>query len=560
MENNKVRRISIVIKIGIPILVLVLLMSTMLGMLSGRLLKQSLSKVKKEEAITVCNMVSDEINPDTINILKDGESDSISNAYSELLRKVLNLSGAEYLAIVSLNNESCILDEGIKRYKLDITPEVKEMLKKEGHYSTNTLLNINGGDYVDVTIPIAEDLLLTCLYNADEVTTRTAEMTGRLQLATSVGLLLTLFITFGIVRPLSKSIKIVNNMIYGISTGETSLNSKLEVRSGDEIELIADNVNNLLSFMSSVITNIKKNTEELSTSVGITLRESTQSKELTHEVFNTLEQINASMEETSASLQQIDTALDGITSIVGRVTEYAEKSKSKTIETLDKVGSIKTTAEDSTSKVAQSAEKLTNEVMSKIELSRKVVEINRLSEVILDITGKTNLLALNANIEAARVGEQGKGFAVVATEIGALAKSSSDAANEIKDVSSSVIIAVEDLSRSAQKLLQFLNTEAMTGYQELLRVAADYKEDARYNADTIKNLNDSVAFIKKSTQDIYSQLSVISTAVEESVSGITTATTAMSDVLANTTTVLDCVKENKDIERSLNKQIEQFNI
>lgn len=107
-----------------------------------------------------------------------------------------------------------------------------------------------------------------------------------------------------------------------------------------------------------------------------------------------------------------------------------------------------------------------NEVHMEIEKSLKraledakvVEQIQVLSSSIMEITAQTNLLALNASIEAARAGEAGRGFAVVAGEIGNLAVQSRQTVEKIQEVTKSVTGAVGNLTKDAEKLLDYVAT------------------------------------------------------------------------------------------------------
>ena len=97
------------------------------------------------------------------------------------------------------------------------------------------------------------------------------------------------------------------------------------------------------------------------------------------------------------------------------------------------------------------ADRMEASVNEKIEKSKAVKEIYRLTDEIINITEETNLLALNASIEAARAGDAGRGFAVVAEEIGKLAVNSGQAAEQIQRVSAEVVQAVEAVNIAVEE-------------------------------------------------------------------------------------------------------------
>ena len=113
-------------------------------------------------------------------------------------------------------------------------------------------------------------------------------------------------------------------------------------------------------------------------------------------------------------------------------------------------------------------------------LEKVIGEISAFTSEITDITAKTNMLALNASIEAARAGDAGKGFAVVADEIRQLADHSKVAVDKIRKVTEGVMQNVSFLSQSSSKLLEFMNDKVMDDYQSMTELAEMYEKDAAF--------------------------------------------------------------------------------
>ena len=130
-----------------------------------------------------------------------------------------------------------------------------------------------------------------------------------------------------------------------------------------------------------------------------------------------------------------------------------------------------------------------------------------------------NLLALNASIEAARAGEAGKGFAVVAGEIGQLANDSAQAAEAIRQVSASVIEAVNALSDTAEEMIRFANTTAINGYNGLVEISHRYNDDADQTNEIMKEFAANSEDLYKRMDEIKTSMEAVNIAVEESAQG-----------------------------------------
>ena len=115
-----------------------------------------------------------------------------------------------------------------------------------------------------------------------------------------------------------------------------------------------------------------------------------------------------------------------------------------------------------------------------IEKSQSVSQIGVLTKDILSISSSTDLIAINASIEASRAGAAGEGFAVVAREIRKLADSCAETANHIQEVSTVVTGAVDYLSGSARELADYLGKAVLTQLELSIQSGRQYREDADY--------------------------------------------------------------------------------
>jgi methyl-accepting chemotaxis protein len=128
-------------------------------------------------------------------------------------------------------------------------------------------------------------------------------------------------------------------------------------------------------------------------------------------------------------------------------------------------------------------------MLEAIEKSKEVEKIKIMSDAILQISSQTNLLALNASIEAARAGEAGKGFSVVADEIRKLAEDSKETVNGIHSTVKIVFEAVNSLAQTSKKTLDFIDSQIVKGYDELVQTGENYNNDSAYIEDLVTDLS-----------------------------------------------------------------------
>ena len=209
-----------------------------------------------------------------------------------------------------------------------------------------------------------------------------------------------------------------------------------------------------------------------------------------------------------------------------------------------------------------------NEVHMEIEKSLKraledakvVEQIQVLSSSITEITAQTNLLALNASIEAARAGEAGRGFAVVAGEIGNLAVQSRQTVEKIQEVTKSVTGAVNNLTKDAEKLLDYVATDVSQSYDTFEQVANDYNNDAKAVDGLITEFSAISEELLASVESIMTAMNEITVASEEGAKGTTNIAERSTDILQSSEVVVSEVARSKDIAQTLRQEVQKFKV
>ena len=156
-----------------------------------------------------------------------------------------------------------------------------------------------------------------------------------------------------------------------------------------------------------------------------------------------------------------------------------------------------------------------------IQESQAVDRIGALTKDILSISSSTDLIAINASIEASRAGTAGKGFAVVAQEIRRLADSCAETASHIQEVSGVVTGAVNYLAGSAQDLADYLGQAVLTQLERSVQSGQQYRSDAAYIERSMEDFNQQADRLRTAMAEIASSISAISGAVDGAVSGVT---------------------------------------
>ena len=367
-----------------------------------------------------------------------------------------------------------------------------------------------------------------------------------------------LFSIIHIAWPAKSASDQLDDIISRIRNNEGDLASRIHVKTKNEVGQLVDGINNFIEQLQGIMNIIKvqsENMDILTSNIGSNVQDSNESA---GGISATMEQMSASMEEIAATIGQIaegsDTVLHEVQNMNNSVdngVELVQKIKRRAGEMHQNTIAGK---DQTSGKIIEIREMLGEA----LEESRSVEKIKQLTGEILDITSQTNLLSLNASIEAARAGDAGKGFAVVADEIRALADSSANTANNIQNISNLVISAVEKLAGNAETMLRFVDEKVLQDYDEFVVVVEKYESDADSMNSLIEEFSKNTGEIRDTISAMTTGLNDISTAVDESARGVTNVAESAVSLVSSMEQIKQQTVSNQEISQRLSGEVGRF--
>ncbi len=359
---------------------------------------------------------------------------------------------------------------------------------------------------------------------------------------------------------LSKGFSTLNEKVEELAGGGGDLTKSIEIDTGDEFEVIGENINKLVAYIRDVLISIVNGSVSLENATGAIFGRLGSASDDTSTVGATMEELSATMQNTMEAMEKINTRIIGINDVFGEIVTEIHSGLDYAHGIRDKAENTGAEAKKAQDNAMASVKQMEESISEKLVRSEQVKEINTLTENILNITSQTNLLALNASIEAARAGEAGKGFAVVATEIGKLATDSAKGAEEIQHVSDQVISAVQDLAEEAKRLMAFIDENVLKSYDQLVDTSNQYRESADHMDEIMTNFSDMTTRVQNDIGDIREYTNTVNESVRESTDAITEAAERATDVSGSINEIHSEAEKATHISDELGEAVGKFKV
>ncbi len=359
---------------------------------------------------------------------------------------------------------------------------------------------------------------------------------------------------FGFKRSMCK----LNDKVKELASGSGDLTREIDIHTGDELEVIAGNMNEFLRQIRELVKDVAKSSNDINVTGEELYKTVDDNNKIMSSMNSEIEEISANMQESSAASIILS---QNLSESAGQIERFAKDVNDirKRVQEANESAQISCERVRSNQERALRAIGIMQEKVRKTSNDAKQIEqVRKIAEEIVNIASQTQMLSLNAQIEAARAGTMGAGFAVVATEVGNLSQDIDNAVMEINTINSKVLSAVEALTEATEEMIRFITEDVVKDYEAFASLGEEYGNTTDMIREQMVEIGGKSTEIAQNIAGINSNVTNIAMTISTTAEGANELAHSTKQISESFEKLNNASRKNTENSESLSEQVRKY--
>ncbi len=350
----------------------------------------------------------------------------------------------------------------------------------------------------------------------------------------------------------------LNDKVKELASGSGDLTREIKIDSGDELEVIAGNMNAFLQQVRNLVKEVAQSTEEILTTgqeMDTTVSDNTR---IMNVMNSEIADISNNMKQSAASSKALSENLSESADQIAEFAKNVEEIRSKVQLANESAQTASVVAKENRKNAMESIEVMQERMRKTSKDVQKIEQVRKIAEEIGAIASQTRMLSLNAQIEAARAGDMGAGFAVVATEVGNLSNDIDASVTEINTINGQVLEAVGTLTEVLEEMVRFVTEDVAKDYDAFAKLGEEYGATTDSIRQQMQEIGGQSAQISKDISDINRNVQQITATVTETAESANDIASSTGQIAESLERLSNTSQMNSKHSGKLNEQVTKY--
>lgn len=399
---------------------------------------------------------------------------------------------------------------------------------------------------------------LGLVIDKNEVLSSVNNLKYKMAAATFIFILAGIFVGIIIANQIKKPLLSIRR--YAKELSDFNLRYKIDMKSRNEFGQTVVDLNAALKNIEHMIRYTRNKSLAAVNSSNYVNRMFQESECEVKTISHKSKEITLNMQEVMTSIEEVEKSIFSIKDKIENTVDEVNAGLSLAGNINKKAVNIRDDIESSGHNIKKYYKVSSEKLRESFETIKVVKNISKMLNEMKEVSKKTNMLALNALIEASRAGEYGKGFMVVAKEVKKLADRCSGMVDDMQDDIKIIIMAVGTLVDSSRDVLVFVEKKIMTDYVKIIDISREYRNDGVKMTAVIKNFYGLMEDINSSQQDLSHIIGDISKSVDKCTDAVSNISVSMNSIKEKDADIALNADRNAKEAKKLMGIVEQFKI